>query len=130
MDKSWSTLSKRRVLKTTIKDGRVGVRWDVDDWIQYIGDQRDVLEEMHFPGLGCRAGPSVVAAGVRRGDMRWLAVGGTCGQTAAWGDGGWWRAHAGGGVCGACGGRVCRASVVLGGSCVDVVGVPCWYVTG
>ena len=49
MDKAWSTLSKRQVLKTTIKDGRVGVRWDVDDWIQYIGDQRDVLEEMHFP---------------------------------------------------------------------------------
>ena len=38
-------------LKTTIKDGRVGVRWDVDDWIQYIGDQRDVLEEMHFPSF-------------------------------------------------------------------------------
>ena len=49
MDKAWSTLSERQVLKTTIKDGRVGVRWDVDDWIQYIGDQRDVLEEMHFP---------------------------------------------------------------------------------
>ena len=49
MDKAWSTLSERQVLRTTIKDGRVGVRWDVDDWIQYIGDQRDVLEEMHFP---------------------------------------------------------------------------------
>ena len=49
MDKAWSRLSKRQVLKTTIKDGRVRVRWDVDDWIQYIGDQRDVLEEMHFP---------------------------------------------------------------------------------
>ena len=46
------------------------------------------------------------------------------------GDGGWWRAHAGGSVCGACGARVCCASVVLGGLCVDVVGVPCWYVTG
>ena len=42
MDKAWSRLSERQVLKTTIKDGRVGVRWDVDDWIQYIGDQRDV----------------------------------------------------------------------------------------
>ena len=42
-------VSERQVLKTTIKDGRVGVRWDVDAWIQYIGDQRDVLEEMHFP---------------------------------------------------------------------------------
>ena len=42
-------LSERQVLKTTIKEGRVGVRWDVDDWIQYISDQRDVLEEMHFP---------------------------------------------------------------------------------
>ena len=49
MDKAWSTLSERQVLKTTIKDGRVGVRWDVDDWIQYIGEKRDVLEEMHFP---------------------------------------------------------------------------------
>ena len=48
MDEAWSTLSERQVLKTTIKDGRVGVGWDVDDWIQYIGDQRDVLEEMHF----------------------------------------------------------------------------------
>ena len=76
------------------------------------------------------AGPSVVAAGVRRGDMRWLAVGGTCGRTVAWGDGGWRRAHAGGLVCGACGARVCRASVVLGGWCVGVVGVPFWYVTG
>ena len=46
---AWSTLSERQVLKTTIKDERVGVRWDMDDWIQYIGDQRDVLEEMHFP---------------------------------------------------------------------------------
>ena len=46
------------------------------------------------------------------------------------GDGGWWRAHAGGSVCGACRARVCCASVVLGGRCVDVVGVPCWYVTG
>ena len=58
--------------------------------------------------------------------MRWLAVGGTCGRTVAWGDGGWWRAHVGGRVCGACGARVCRASVVLGGWCVGVVGVPCW----
>ena len=33
-------------------------------------------------------------------------------------------------VCGACGARVCRASVVLDGWCVGVVGVPCWYVTG
>ena len=73
---------------------------------------------------------SVVAAGERRGDMRWLVVGGTCGRTAAWGDGGWWRAHAGGSVCGACGARVCCASAVLGGRCVDVVGVRCWYVTG
>ena len=81
-------------------------------------------------GLGCRAGLSVVAAGERRGDMRWLVVGGTCGRTAAWEDGGWWRAHAGGSVCGACGVRVCCASAVLGGRCVDVVGVPCWYVTG
>ena len=81
-------------------------------------------------GLGCRAGLSVVAAGVRRGDMRWLAVGGTCGRTAAWGDGGWWCAHAGGSVCSACGARVSCARVVLGGRCVDVVGVPCWYVTG
>ena len=81
-------------------------------------------------GLGCRAGLSVVAAGVRRGDMRWLAVGGTCGRTAAWGDAGWWRAHAGGSVCGACGARVCCASVVLGGRCVDVVGVPFCHVTG
>ena len=72
----------------------------------------------------------MVAAGERRGDMRWLVVGGTCGQTAAWGDGGWWRAHAGGSVCGACGARVCCASAVLGGRCVDVVGVPYWYVTG
>ena len=52
MDKAWSTLSEGQVLKMTIKDGRVGVRWDVDDWIQYIGDQRDVLEEMHFPRFG------------------------------------------------------------------------------
>ena len=29
----------------------------------------------------------MVAAGVRRAHMRWLAVGGTCGQTAAWGMG-------------------------------------------
>ena len=36
----------------------------------------------------------MVAAGVRRGDMRWLAVGGTCGRTVALGDGGWRRAHA------------------------------------
>ena len=49
MDKAWSTSSERQVLKTTIKDGRVGVRRDVDDWIQYIGDQGDVLEKMHFP---------------------------------------------------------------------------------
>ena len=62
--------------------------------------------------------------------MRWLAVGGTCGQTVAWGDGGWWRAHAGGRVCSAYGARVCRASVVLGGWSVGVVGVLCWYVTG
>ena len=47
--KAWSTLSERQVLKRTIKDGSVGSRCDVDDWIQYIGDQRDVLEEMHFP---------------------------------------------------------------------------------
>ena len=72
----------------------------------------------------------MVAAGERRGVLRWLVVGGTCGRTAAWGDGGWWRAHAGGSVCGPCGVRVCCASAVLGGRCVDVVGVPCWYVTG
>ena len=29
-----------------------------------------------------------------------------------------------------CGARVCCASAVLGGRCVDVVGVRCWYVTG
>ena len=29
----------------------------------------------------------MVAAGERRGDMRWLVVGGTCGRTAAWGMG-------------------------------------------
>ena len=52
--------------------------------------------------------------------MRWLAVGGTYGRTAAGRDGRWWRAHSGGSVCGACGSRVCRASVVLGGWCVDV----------
>ena len=42
--------------------------------------------------------------------MRWLAVGGTCGRMVAWGDEGWWRAHAGGRVCDACGARwmVCR----------------------
>ena len=44
--------------------------------------------------------------------MRWLAVGGTCGRTVAWGNGGWRRAHAGGRVCGACGACVCRAGVV------------------
>ena len=48
-DKAWSWLSGRQVLKRTIRDGRVGVCWDVDDWIQHIGDQRDVREEMHFP---------------------------------------------------------------------------------
>ena len=72
----------------------------------------------------------VVAAGVRRGDMRWLVVGGTCGRTVVWEDGGWRRAHAGGRVCGACGARVCPASVVLRGCWVGVVGVPCWYVMG
>ena len=72
----------------------------------------------------------MVAAGVRRGDMRWLAVGGTCGRTVVWGDGGW-RARMRVGVCAVpSGARVCRASVVLGGWCVGVLGVPCWYVTG
>ena len=51
----------------------------------------------------------------------------TDGGVRGWG---WWRAHAGGSVCGARGVRVCCASAVLGGWCVDVVGVPCWYVTG
>ena len=60
--------------------------------------------------------------------MRWLAVGGTCGRTVAWGDWGWQRVHAGWRVCGACGARVCRANVVLGGWLVGVEGVPCWYV--
>ena len=55
----------------------------------------------------------MVAAGERRGDMRWLVVGGTCGRTAAWGDGGWWRAHAGGSLCGACGARVVRGPVKI-----------------
>ena len=59
---------------------------------------------------------------------RWLAVGGTCGRAVAWGNGGWRRAHAGGRVCGALGARACRASVVRGGWCVGVVGVPCWAV--
>ena len=81
-------------------------------------------------GLSCRAGPSVVAPGLRRGGLRWLAVAGTCGLTVAWGDGGGLRAHAGGRVCSACGAPVCRASVVLGGWCVGVVGVSCWYVMG
>ena len=49
MDKAWCTENERQVLKATIKDGRTGVRWDVDDWRQFIGDQRDVLEEMHLP---------------------------------------------------------------------------------
>ena len=59
--------------------------------------------------------------------------------------GGWWYLWTDGGVgemgaggarmllgvlCGACGARVCRASVVLCGWCVGVVGVPCWYVMG
>ena len=57
--------------------------------------------------------------------------------------GGWWYLWTDGGVggwglvaracwsvCGACGARVCCASAVLGGRCVDVVGVRCWYVTG
>ena len=52
IDKAWSTLSEREVLKTTIKDGTVAFRWDVDDWINHMGDQRDVLEEMHFPRFG------------------------------------------------------------------------------
>ena len=29
----------------------------------------------------------MVAAGVRRGGMQWLAVGGTCERTVAWGNG-------------------------------------------
>ena len=50
--------------------------------------------------------------------------------------GGWWYLWTDGGVggwglvCGACGALVCCASAVLGGRCVDVVGVPCWYATG
>ena len=62
--------------------------------------------------------------------MRWLAAGGTCGQTVTLGDGGWRRAHASGRVCGAFGARVCRASVVLNGWCVGVMGVPCSCVMG
>ena len=49
MHQAWSMLSEREVPKTTIMDERVGVLLDVDDWIKYIGDQGDVLEEMHFP---------------------------------------------------------------------------------
>ena len=37
----------------------------------------------------------MTAVGVRKGDMRWPAVGGTCGRTVAWGHGGLRRAHAG-----------------------------------
>ena len=48
MDKSQSTLSERQVLKSTIKDQRVRVRGDVDDWMKFICDERDLLEEMHF----------------------------------------------------------------------------------
>ena len=61
------------------------------------------------------AGLSVVAAGVRRGGMLWLAVGGTCGRTVAWASGGWRRAHAGGRVGGACDARVCSAGRRGGG---------------
>ena len=70
----------------------------------------------------------MVAAGVRRGGMRWLAVGGTCEQPVALGSGGWRRAHAGGRVRGACGARVCRAGIVPGGCALVVLGVPCWVV--
>ena len=44
-------------------------------------------KQTQWSGLQGRA--SVVAAGVRRGDRRWLAVGGTCGRMVAWGDWGW-----------------------------------------
>ena len=44
--------------------------------------------------------------------MQWLAVGGTCGRTVAWGDWGWRRPHAGWCVCGACGARVCQCQTL------------------
>ena len=68
-------------------------------------------------GLGCRAGPSVVAVGLHRGGTLWPAVGGTCGRMVAWGHGGWRCTHAGGCVCGACGALACRVVVVRGGWC-------------
>ena len=48
MDKARSKLSERKLLKPITKDGRVGARWNLDDWIKHIGAQRDVLKEMHF----------------------------------------------------------------------------------
>ena len=45
---AWRELGSKQILVPSDYNGRVGVRWDLDDLFKYISTQDDILDTMSF----------------------------------------------------------------------------------
>ena len=49
MHREWQRLGKAQKLETTIHNGKVGVRWDLPHFFNYVATQKEPMESMDFP---------------------------------------------------------------------------------
>ena len=49
MHREWQRLGKAQKLETTIHNGKVGVRWDLPHFLNYVATQKELKESMDFP---------------------------------------------------------------------------------
>ena len=49
MHREWQRLGKAQKLETTIHNGKVGVRWDLPHFFNYVATQKELMESMDFP---------------------------------------------------------------------------------
>ena len=47
----WRELVSKQILVPSDYNGKVGVRWDLDEFLKYISAQDDILDTMSFPFL-------------------------------------------------------------------------------
>ena len=48
---AWRELGSKQILVPSDYNGKVGVRWDLDEFFQYISTQYDILDTTSFPLL-------------------------------------------------------------------------------
>ena len=49
MHREWQRLGKAQKLETTIHNGKVGVRWGLPHFFNYVATQKELMESMDFP---------------------------------------------------------------------------------